>query len=292
MQSRPLLAATAPPDLDELRYPLLCSPKLDGIRCLISNGVAYSRKLKPFPNRHIQHMLSSLNYHGLDGEIIVGAPTDPNCMQRTMSAVMSRDGEPDFQFYVFDFWLRGSRPYDSVLSQLSQQRSALINPLEQWPIHSSIQLEEYEQEKLSLGYEGVIARLPAAPYKNGRSTLKQQYLLKIKRFVDEEAVIIGTKELMHNANEAELDERGYTKRSTHQANKIPAGKLGALVCQLPNGETFDIGTGFDEYDRHAFWRNRESLIGQLVTFKHFKQCGVVDKPRFPVFKSLRDGRDV
>lgn len=48
------MLATAVENLDVLKYPVLVSPKLDGIRCLIIDGVAMSRSLKPIPNKHVQ----------------------------------------------------------------------------------------------------------------------------------------------------------------------------------------------------------------------------------------------
>ena len=44
-QIKPLLACEEP--LDDVKFPVYVSTKLDGIRCLIIDGVAYSRSLKP-----------------------------------------------------------------------------------------------------------------------------------------------------------------------------------------------------------------------------------------------------
>ena len=96
---KPMLCATVT-DISKLRYPYLASPKLDGIRCLIHNGTAVSRNLKPIRNKYIASCLKGLP--PLDGELIVGDPTAPDCFNRTSSGVMSADGEPDFKYYVFD----------------------------------------------------------------------------------------------------------------------------------------------------------------------------------------------
>ena len=45
-------------------------------------------------------------------------------------------------------------------------------------------------------------------YKLGRSTFIEQGLIKLKRFEDGEAEIIGFKEKMLNQNEATIDARG------------------------------------------------------------------------------------
>ena len=45
---KPLLAS--PADLSTLRFPVLASPKLDGVRAIVKDGVVLSRSLKKIPN--------------------------------------------------------------------------------------------------------------------------------------------------------------------------------------------------------------------------------------------------
>src|SRR5688572_8614407 len=96
----PMLAATltGAPKM----FPLLVSPKLDGIRCLVIHGVLVSRNLKPIPNKWIQGLFGQKKYNGLDGELIVGSDTAVDVFQTTTSGVMSIEGEPDVRFHVFD----------------------------------------------------------------------------------------------------------------------------------------------------------------------------------------------
>ena len=49
-------------------------------------------------------MFASGTFDGLDGEIIVGPATAEDVYRVTNSAVMSRDGEPDFTYWLFDKW--------------------------------------------------------------------------------------------------------------------------------------------------------------------------------------------
>jgi DNA ligase-1 len=118
-------------------------------------------------------------------------------------------------------------------------------------------------------------------------------MLKLKRYAQDEAMVLDVEQLYHNGNELELDERGYAKRSTHQENLIPSGKLGALVCRdLKVGARFNIGTGFNDLQRRALWADRANLVGRIVSYKHFAQQGVKDAPRHPVFVSFRDPMDL
>ena len=98
MTFKPMLAGKAPADLSTLAFPLLASPKLDGIRCIMRGSIAVSRKLLEIPNRYVQSQLKGLP-DGLDGELMLDLPGSFNAVQ---SAVMSVDGEPDFTFCAFD----------------------------------------------------------------------------------------------------------------------------------------------------------------------------------------------
>lgn len=290
-QFRPMLAGKCPEDLEQLQFPLYASAKLDGWRCLIKDSIALSRKLKPIRNKFVQSVLGNEKFNGFDGEIIVGPPNSPNAMQATTSGLSSVEGEPDFTYHVFDKW---DRQVDfHIAGWYPQIGTSIIKPLLQQFITNISELEQFETDCLSQGYEGVITRSLSSPYKFGRSTTKQQWLLKLKRFQTDEAIIVSTEELMHNANEATTDTLGLTERSSHQENKVGMGKLGALVCrQLGESKpTFNIGTGFTDLDRQALWATRHSLIGKTITFKHFAQTGVLEKPRNPVFISFRPKED-
>ena len=84
---KPMLASDA--NLDSLRYPLIASPKLDGVRATVRDGVVYSRSNKPIPNKHVHSLFK--NYEYFDGELIVGDPTSPTVYRDTVSEVMSHD---------------------------------------------------------------------------------------------------------------------------------------------------------------------------------------------------------
>ena len=58
-------------------------------RCLIIDGVAYSRSLKPIGNKFIQSIIGKQEYNGLDGELIVGNVYDKDVFQKTTSGVIS-----------------------------------------------------------------------------------------------------------------------------------------------------------------------------------------------------------
>ena len=275
-------------DLGKLRYPLLVSPKLDGIRAYVREGVVYSRKNKPIPNKHVQTLFKPYDY--FDGELIVGDPTDPFVYRNTMSGVMSVDGEPDVKYFVFDHLLYLHEPFALRNGRSLRYNRKVTVALEQKLIITYDELLEHEAKILELGYEGLILRDPNAPYKCGRSTVKEGGMLKLKRFSDAEFTVVGFEERLKNNNEATTDETGRTKRSSHKANKSGRGDLGALVLQH-NGDTFTCGTGFTDAERADIWDNQDKYLGRLAKVKFFA-IGAYDKPRHPVFLGWRDKRDV
>lgn len=240
---KPMLSASLDGvDLSTLRYPLLVSPKLDGVRCILWEGVAYSRNAKPIRNRFVQEWAQ--DYHNLDGELIVGSPTDPHCLNNTQSGVMSFDGEPDFTFHLFDT-IHNEQPFRARLNfvqeQMAREEKAVLVPHYVASTHEEV--AQVEANALEDGYEGIMLRDPAGPYKHGRSTLREGYLMKLKRFQDGEAVVIRIEEGRVNNNELERDELGRAKRSKHQENLSPSGMVGTIIANDPTWGELRVSPG-------------------------------------------------
>ncbi len=294
-QFKPLLAVA----MQEPKFPYLASPKLDGIRCIIRDGVAYSRNLKPIPNKHIQSILGNHKLSGLDGEIIVGSPTDEKVFSKTTSVVMSHDKVEDFMFHVFDDITDKSKPFTDRISTVIERHYNIVCDLKDHitvvpheVVETQEHLDEFEEQTVTSGYEGVMLRDPLGIYKCGRSTVKQNILLKVKRFEDSEAEVIGFEELMHNDNPAETSELGHSKRATKQENLRPSGILGALVVRdLNSGVEFNIGTGLSKAEREEIWNSKDEYLGLIAKYKYFP-VGVKDKPRHPVFLGWRSQEDL
>lgn len=287
---KPLLAAKA--ELDLIRYPVLASPKIDGIRCIIRSHQPVTRMLKPIPNDHIRNTLHQASVHlaldGLDGELITlkedGSLDDFNTAQ---SKIMRRDGAPQFQFLVFDM-VDDTYGFADRLRMAHEacRYSPYLKAVDHVPITGPEELALIEQAHVNEGYEGTMLRRPDGRYKFGRSTAREGILLKVKRFEDDEATITGTVERMHNANEAMTNALGRTERSSAKAGLVGMDTLGALQC-VWNGVAFDLGTGFDDAQRAALWAKRDLLVGKAVTFK-FQGVGSGGAPRFPVFLRMRE----
>ncbi len=281
MIKRPMLAA-AIKDINLLTYPLIASPKLDGIRCIKDGGHAYTRSFKLIPNLHIRKVIETLP-DGLDGEILIPFKT----FNELSGEVRRSDGVPDFIYCVFDFIDIGE-PFSARIKVLKMLDLPMwVRVIDQTVIHTPADLIMYERSCLYAGHEGVITRIPNSPYKEGRSTLKEEWMLKLKRFKDSEAEVVGFTHLMHNNNTEFIGELGQTKRSNHAENKVQSEMMGALMVRdIKTGVLFEIGSGFTEAERLEEWKP-----GDIVKYKH-QPHGAKDKPRSPIFLGRRERWDM
>lgn len=292
MITRPLLAATLE-DINAISFPILVTPKLDGIRVLKVDGKAVTRKFKPIPNTHIRELLEKHLPDGVDGEIMIDGTFND-----IQSKVMSFEGKPDFTFYVFDY-VKDSliKPYRDRMLDMT---SAILNTtlpfsirlLSPTQINSIEELLHFESKCLADGFEGVMIRNPNGKYKCGRSTLKEQILLKLKRFCDAEAVVVGFEEKLHNENAIQKDEFGLAKRSSKKEGLVPTNTLGSLLVKdIKTKVEFSIGSGFDDCLRKEIWQNRDKYHNTIVKYK-YQSIGIKDAPRFPVFLGFRSKLDM
>lgn len=300
---KPMLAAVPA----KIKYPIAVQAKLDGIRCSIVNGRPLSRTLKDIPNAEIRIVLSRPEFEGLDGELIVGSPTAPDCYRKTASFVMSESKTgADWHFYVFDIWNLSTR-FEARFNDLARvvaheqdrpmgafSRLRLVKAA--W-VYKAEELEELEASYVERGHEGVIIRDPNGLYKFGRASATKGELLKLKRYSDFEAEVIGVYEEQHNANRAMTNLLGRTERSSAAAGKVGKGTLGGLILRRDDGVEFRCGSGFNAAERALIWHEANHLfnletgqpdiIGRFAKVKSFP-VGEKDKPRHPVFLGFRD----
>ena len=290
-QIKPLLACEVP--LEQVRLPVYVSTKLDGIRCVIIDGVAYSRSLKPIRNKYIQSIIGNEKYNGFDGELVVGNIYDKDVFQKTTSGVMSEQGSPNFVFYVFDDFTHPTLPYSERADKMRYKVDTVtdyIKFLGQKLVDSKERIEYLLETEQVVGGEGLILRNPEGVYKFGRSTPKEQLSVKVKFFEQDEFEVVGFEERYTNTNEATINELGYTSRSSHKSNLLPTNTLGSLVLKYGD-TTFKCGTGFDDALRKEIWNNKEDYLGRLASVRYMS-VGSKDLPRVPSFVGLRDKDDM
>lgn len=291
---KPLLAYTIE-DTAALDYPVLASVKLDGIRMIVLDGVCYSRSMKPIRSKAVQRLFGKQEYNGYDGEVCYGPANAKNVFNVTTTAVMGTNlkegwSESELKFYVFDnvahegtFRNRLASIYDTItfIDDVEVVHHVRISCEDELLNHESLALAD--------GFEGLMVRSPDGRYKQGRSTAKEGIIGKLKRFSDDEAVVIGFEEKMINTNEAKKNELGRSQRSQAQEGMVGAGTLGAIICEC-KGIRFTMGSGMNDAMRDEVWNNKDKYLGKLATFKHFA-IGAKESFRFPIFKFWRDEDD-
>lgn len=308
---RPMLAAKYEPERTALHLQqdgyLLIQPKIDGMRQLSVGGTARSRSGKMLPNKYLQNWNQCYReiVHGLDAEVVSGHMMSAEVFRESMSGIRSVEGSQKFTIYAFDLW-NATGTYEQRLEALEKEIIETLGPQQVWHgdfdarlvlcptfrVHSLDEIDVKEAEFLAQGWEGAILRRPYSYYKFNRATARGGELTKLKRFEDEEAVIIAVEPWYTNQNEATASELGFTVRSSHQGNLQPTERLGSIRVQLLRDRAieFNIGVfrGVDHSERDRLWTERESLIGRIVSFKHQGYAGGYDVPRTPVLLSFTD----
>lgn len=279
-------------DLDKIHYPVVVSPKLDGIRCIVLNGKALTRTFHEQPNRYVRQWLEENMPDGIDGELMVRNAK----FNEVTSGIMSEDGEPDFYYAVFDYVAGDTKkPFQERLKDLREvmmKNDPHIWIVPQVVVNNPEEMRQFFQTALKDGFEGAVFRDPNSPYKSGRSTLREGYMIKLKPWEDSEAEIIGYTPLYHNANEAGQDAFGRTKRSHMLEGMEEMPRLGNLIVRdLKSGVEFEVGSGFSAEQRERYWMSRDKLKGQIITYK-FIPIGIKEKPRFPIWKGFRSKLDI
>lgn len=294
--TRPMRAVTMS-SLDDIKFPVYVSYKLDGIRCIKVAGRALSKSMKPIVNAQLRALIEVPEIpDGFDGELWAEGMT----FQEIESIVMTEDADvKGLKWYVFD-WAMERRSYlerticleNKFLYTLMPFGLQWLSYVANWCVIDKRVLEQHFNQSLQSGNEGLIIRNPHAPYKCGQSTMTKQELVKWKPMVTGKAIVLCAVEEMKNNNPAFNSELGLAKRSHKKVNKVPAGTLGSLLVRdLDSGIVFNIGTGFDDEQKALLWARRDTLSGTIVEYESQK-CGVKEAPRCPVFKRFRNRNDI
>ncbi len=231
------------------------SEKLDGVRAYWDGRQFLSRQGNLFhaPDWFVETLPSA----ALDGELWLARKS----FQRTVSIVRRQDKSDlwrELAFVVFDAPASDDsfeRRQEYLRDTLAGGRSPFARLLEQERCRDVDHLRQELDRIDGLGGEGLMLRQPGSRYEAGRSST----LLKVKRFHDAEARVIG-----------------------HQPGAgRHKGRLGALAVALPDGTEFSVGTGFSDRERES-----PPPIGSIITFR-YQELSDRGVPRFPSFVGIR-----
>ncbi|KKL67885.1 hypothetical protein LCGC14_2130520 [marine sediment metagenome] len=265
---KPMLAHTIEDKRSSVVFPGYVQPKLDGVRCLLTDDGFYSRngkKILGVPELE-RIAIKAFGNIPLDGELYSTKMT----FQEIVSSVRRTKNiseDPRIQYHVYD--IAESVPFVERHPRLTIEfwranvvlSQRLVDVLTH-KVRGFDEIERYMALYIELGYEGLMYRHPNATYEFGK---RSKYLLKYKHMKTEDVMCVGYKE-------------GEGKYE---------GVLGALQCTCDNGSVVWVGTGFDDEQRCIYWYRRESYVGKMLTIKYQEKTdGGVS--RFPVFVSWRD----
>lgn len=301
----------------KIKFPVMAEPKIDGFRGLNMTGILTARTLKQFKNRHTTSVFSKPEYVGFDGELAAHQERHPDLCRITNSAVNSIEGQPFVLWHVFDYVTEETRRwpyhkrYDFMAARVREmQANGLCGYLRVVPYTVCNNMDELmaaHAMHMEKGYEGTCFYGPDVTHKEGKSSPTHNGVLRIKDFVDTEAEVLAIVEGEENLNEAQINELGRTYRTSHQANKVPNGMVGCLVCRqiedvfdplddkkllIPKDTIINVSPGkMTHEERLHYYAHPEKLIGQAVKHKFFPK-GIKDKPRFSNFQMIRPPEDM
>jgi DNA ligase 1 len=268
--NRKLMLAAEVKTFEELPESLYrVSIKLDGIRAYVAlspegKPVVYSRTHKPIPNLQVQRLFGMVELLGFEGELLLDPASDS--FSAVQSVVMSRENTSN-SLCLLLFPFSHPRPVDTLPPHVGMISERFISTSDLHAFWVS------KSESTEVPPEGLMFRRatfdPTEPYKAGRSTIKEGYLIKWKAKKSSEYTVVGFEEA--------IDKHGY-----------PKGELGALVLRdHPADPTFKAGTGFSAEQRKAIWAARGPLKGKSVEVEYMNlhESGI---PRHPVFKGFRE----
>ena len=233
------------------------SEKLDGVRAYWDGERLWSRRGNPF--QAPDWFVSDFPPQPLDGELWLGRGhfAQLSGIVRTVRPV---DADwRSVRFMVFDLPLV-DQTFDQRLPRLrelvSQAGSPYLALVEQQRPGNHQQLMARRDKMIAVGGEGLMLRRGASIYKAGRS----DDLLKVKRFDDAEAIVVGI-----------LPGKGKYQ-----------GLMGALRVRLAGKREFRIGSGFSDAERAE-----PPPLGSVITFKHSGHTAT-GLPRFASFMRVRN----
>jgi len=320
---KPQLCPNNEIDLNTLTYPLLASTKLDGCRLLFKQEEIVTRSLKSLPNKQLNEKFEPLRKYSeknnliLDGEVFT--PRVP--FQFIVSCFMTEDydtkqsikkwtelcQEHDYfitrkevfsklKFYCFDmianedntFPFRGRWP---SCHTLAKDFSDIMVGVNQRLVINKEEVENYFEEVLKEGFEGLILRNPESLYKFGRCTIREAIAYKLKPWVTIDSKIIGFIQATQVNEDAEktINELGRSRTSKRQDDRHTINKAQAFVVDF-NGKELSVPIAMTDEKKEYIWTHQDEYLNKYVEYKYMN-VGMKDLPRIPKFIRMRLDRE-
>lgn len=276
---KPMLAKEYKDYVAKVKFPVISSPKLDGIRLNAHHAGLFSRDNKPFVS--VPHIYKALrpffekySEYVLDGELY--NPELKNDFDKIVSLVRKSKPTPEdleesesmVQFWVFDVFRKDGKEIHAahvrkqmIVESMKWLNSKYIFALEHTICNSQEELDTTYSNYLDTGVEGQMINTYNALYQHKRT----QDLLKRKEFQDAEFEILDV--------------------ISGKGNREGCGKL---IVKVGEGTCDCSLTGSVEYMREVL-KDKDKYIGKTATVK-FQGYTPAGSLRFPTCISI--GREV
>lgn len=194
----------------------------------------------------------------MDGELWAGRGRFAHAQSTTRQQQGGDAAWRQMRFMVFDLPAQGG-PFDERLTALkalvAQIHQPWVQAVPQHRVATDAALQALLQRTVRAGGEGLMLHKGSSLYRSGRS----DDLIKLKTHEDTEALVVG-----------HLPGKGKH-----------AGRLGALLVEIPTGQRFKLGAGLTDADRAD-----PPPIGSWVTYR-FRGTHDGGLPRFASFVRVR-----
>jgi len=195
----------------------------------------------------------------MDGELWAGRGRFSHAQSTVRQQQPDDAAWREMRFMVFDLPAHGGT-FDQRLPALNKLVESLDQPwvqaVPQQRVASDAALQKLLLRTVRAGGEGLMLHRGASMYRAGRS----DDLIKVKTHEDTEAKVV-----------AHLPGQGRH-----------AGRLGALVVEMPSGQRFRLGAGLTDAER-----DHPPPVGSWVTYR-FRGTHDSGVPRFASFVRVRD----
>jgi DNA ligase-1 len=289
---KPQLAPNETVNLDTLAYPLMASTKIDGIRMIVRDGKLFTRSLKPQMSSSIQSRFAFLAEYSKDNNILLdGELYSPSISFSELSGqcrAYNASIAADLAFYCFDLLHEPcekiqQRTYKERVIHIVCAETSIMNDYFQ-VVHTKVvnsrkEVEDYFEEVLAQGYEGLILRNPKSGYKFGRGTIKEGIIFKLKPFItmDDKIVDIIQATEVRDGAEKKINELGRSVTSKKKDDRILIEKAAAFVVMY-NGLPLKVTIAESDEKKIEIWKHQKNYIGKYVEYKGLK-IGMKDLPR-------------
>jgi DNA ligase-1 len=265
--------------LQDISMPVFVTPKLEGLRCIISQGRLIGVE-HAISNERILELCRDLPE--LDGELVVGRERGGNVWARTVAGALRTEGDPEFTLWASDTIEEAYRhmPYRQRYGRVKTLVEQAGKPyLKLAPLQVCTEAQQVimlERVAIEQGLDGVILRDPDAPYIYGSQDLDDPAMAVLKRYRMDYGVIVDIIEEMRT-------QAGGRLPPPH-VKLQPAGRARGLVVAHRVLGVFMLTEGIDHGQRARLWIDREKLYGRRVCFR----IHLSDKTRDPIFAGIED----